>query len=99
MKTISGSENKLFYLKFTFYNFSLNQVRVRDVVAEDENTFEVHKLEHLKAASTDDTKGGIVMRLECESEDVKNEWVKAINSEVKHLRSTVKSISNQFWII
>ena len=39
------------------------------------------------------------MRLKCESEDVKNEWVKAINSEVKHLRSTVKSISNQFWII
>ena len=82
-----------------FDDFSLNQVRVRDVVADDENTFEVHKLEHLKTVSTDDTKGGIVMRLKCESEDVKNEWVKAINSEVKHLRSTVKSISNQFWII
>ena len=57
------------------------------------------KLEHLKAECTDDTKGGILMRLECESEDVKNECVKAINSEVKHLRSTAKSISNQFWII
>ena len=89
----------MLYLKLTFHDFSLNQVRIRDVVANDENTFEVHKLEHLKAESTDDTKGGIVMRLECESEDVKNEWVKAINSEVKHLRSTVKSISNQFWII
>ena len=88
-----------FYQKHIFNNFSLNQVRVRDVVADDENTFEVHKLEHLKADSSDDTKGGIVMRLECESEDVKNEWVKAINSEVKHLRSTVKSIANQFWII
>jgi hypothetical protein len=90
---------KLLYLKLTSYNFSLNQVRVRDVVADDENTFEVHKLEHLKAESSDDTKGGIVMRIVCESEDFKNEWVKAINSEVKLLRSTAKSISNQFRII
>ena len=82
-----------------FYDFSLNQIRVRDLVADDENLFEVHKWEHLKAESSDDSKGGIVMRLECESENVKNEWVKAINSEVKQLRSTVKSISNQFWII
>ena len=74
-------------------------MRVRDVVADDENTFEVHNLEHLKAESADDTKCGIVMRLECESEDAKNEWVKAINREVKHLRSTVKYISNQFWIL
>ena len=82
-----------------FYDFSLNQVRVRDVVADDENLFEVHKLEHLKDESSDDSKGGIVMRLECESEDVKNQWVKAINREVKQLRSTVKYISNQFWIL
>ena len=74
-------------------------MRVRDVVADGENLFEVHKLEHLKVESTDDTKGGIVMRLECESEDVKNQWVKAINREVKQLRSTVKYISNQFWIL
>jgi hypothetical protein len=74
-------------------------VRVRDVVADGENLFEVHKLEHLKAESTYDTKSGIMMRLECESEDVKNEWVKAINREVKQLRSTVKYISNQFWIL
>jgi hypothetical protein len=68
--------------KTIFNDFSLNQVRVRDVVSDDENTFEVHKLEHLKEESADDTKGGIVMRLECESEDAKNEWVKAINSFV-----------------
>ena len=81
------------------FNSSLNQVRVRDVIADDENTFEVHKLEHLKEKSKNDTKGGIVMRLECESEDKKNEWVKAINVEVKHLRSMARSISNQFWIV
>ena len=67
-------------------------MRVRDNVADGENLFEVHKLEHLKAESSDDSKGGIVMRLECESEDYKNEWVKAINREVKHLRSMVKSV-------
>ena len=99
MKIISGTEKYHLRLRIYIYVCSLNQVRVRDVVADDENTFEVHKLEHLKAESSDDTKGGIVMRLKCESEDVKNEWVKAINSEVKHLRSTATFITNQFWII
>ena len=80
-------------------DFSLNHVRVRDVIADDENTFEVHKLEHLKAETSSDTKGGIVMRLECESEDAKNKWVKDINREVKHVRSRLKMISNQFWIL
>ena len=88
----------MLYLKLTFHYFSLNQVRIRDVVANDENTFEVHKLEHLKSESTDDTKGGIVMRLECESEDVKNEWVKAINSE-DLLRNLSQISSGLFRII
>ena len=77
----------------------MNQVRVRDVIADDKNTFEVHKLEHVKDKSSKKTAGGIVMRLECESENRKNEWVKAINSEVKLLRSTAKCISSQFWIV
>ena len=72
-------------------------MRVRDVIADDESTFEIHKLEHVKDKSVNETKGGIIMRIECESEDKKNEWVKAINSEVKHLRSTAKNISDQFW--
>ena len=72
-------------------------MRVRDVIAEDESTFEIHKLEHVKDRTVKETKGGIIMRIECESEDKKNEWVKAINSEVKHLRSTAKNISDQFW--
>ena len=56
MKTISGrGKTSCFYQKHIFDNFSLNQVRVRDVVADDEITFEVHKLEHLKAESADDT--------------------------------------------
>ena len=84
------------FSKLKFHIFSLSQVRVRDVVADNENTFEVHKLEHLKDHSTNTIAGGIVMRLECESENKKNEWVKAINSEVKHLRSMTRSISNNF---
>ena len=70
-------------------------MRIRDVIADDENTFEIHKLEHLKERTENETKGGIIMRVECESEDKKNEWVRAINSEVKQLRSTAKNISAQ----
>ena len=51
------------------FNSSLNQVRVRDVIADDENTFEIHKLEHLKEKSMNDTKGGIVMRIKRMSVD------------------------------
>jgi len=83
-------------------HISLNQVRVRDVIADDVNTFEIHKLEHLKSAadlSKSDTKSGIIMRLECESEVEKDKWVKAINSEVKQLRTTAKKISNQYLIL
>ena len=73
----------------------MNQVRVRDVIAANENTFEVHKLEHVEDKTRSDTNSGIVMRLECESEDKKNEWVKAINSEVKQLRSMARYFSEQ----
>ena len=75
----------------------MNQVRVRDIIAEDDKTFEIHKIEHEKNRKTNEIKGGVIMQIECESEDKKNEWVKAINSEVKHLRSTVRNISDQFW--
>ena len=68
-------------------------------MASNENTFEVHKVEHVKVAGQRDSKAGIIMRLECESEEEKNDWVKAINVEVKHLRSSVKTMANQFWII
>jgi len=71
-------------------HISLNQVRVRDVIADDENTFEVHKLENMEDHSSNVTVGGIMMRLECESEDNKNHWVIAIKSELKHLRSMSK---------
>ena len=83
------------------YDFSLNQVRVRDVIADDSHTFEVHKLEHLKVCigkSKSENKGGLIMRLECESQDAKDEWVKAINHEVKQIRSKAKMVASQFLI-
>ena len=89
-------------LTFFSHNFSLNHVRVRDVIADDLNTFEVHKLEHLKfgiGESKNENKSGIIMRLECDSEETKDEWVKAINNEVKLLRSAAKSISSNFLIL
>ena len=42
------------------------------------------------------TKSGVIMRIECESENVKDDWVRAVNSEVKQLRSMAKSLSSQF---
>ena len=98
MKIISGRGGLTFSFILLHLNFSLNQVRVRDVIADDAITFEVHKLEHLKEHKSEN-KSGIIMRLECESEDKKDEWVKAINNEVKQLRSAARSISNQFWIL
>ena len=84
--------------------FSINQIRIRDVIAEDDTTFEVHKLEHIKDMGKDannrndtsDKLSGIIMRLQCDSEQAKNDWVKAINSEVKQLRNTAKNISSIF---
>merc|ERR1711973_802407 len=37
-------------------HISINQIRVRDVVADDEATFEVHKLEHIKDKDTSQKK-------------------------------------------
>eukprot|EP00092_Neocalanus_flemingeri_P023363 GFUD01025330.1.p1 GENE.GFUD01025330.1~~GFUD01025330.1.p1 ORF type:complete len:304 (+),score=83.11 GFUD01025330.1:249-1160(+) len=89
-------------------HISVNQVRVRDTVGEDQNTFEIHKLEHVKVAvmeetntskSKSDTKSGVIMRLECQSEENKDDWVRAINNEVKQLRSMAKTLSSQFIMI
>ena len=44
-------------------------------------------------------KNGVIMRLECESEDIKDDWVKAINSEVKQLRSMARILSSQFLLL
>eukprot|EP00092_Neocalanus_flemingeri_P027093 GFUD01029380.1.p1 GENE.GFUD01029380.1~~GFUD01029380.1.p1 ORF type:complete len:410 (+),score=112.23 GFUD01029380.1:121-1350(+) len=89
-------------------HISVNQVRVRDTVGEDQNTFEVHKLENVKVSvmeepntseSKSDTKSGVIMRLECQSEEDKDDWVRAINNEVKQLRSMAKTLSRQFIMI
>ena len=41
----TGGQNGLFYI------FSVNQVRIRDVVEQDENMFEIHKLENIHVVS------------------------------------------------
>ena len=72
--------------------------------------FEVHKLENIKVGISvmgqqtpsvhkKDTKSGVIMRLECESENVKDDWVRAINSEVKQLRNMARSLSSQFTLL
>ena len=85
-------------------------MRVRDTIGDDLNTFEVHKLEHVKidisvmgepntSDGKSDTKNGVIMRLQCESEENKDDWVRAINNEVKQLRSMAKTLSRQFMMI
>ena len=63
---------------------SLNQVRVRDVIEDQPHSFDVHKLENVIQTDT-----VVIMRLKCESEDDKNEWVRAVNKEVKQIRADV----------
>ena len=88
----------------------MNKVRIRDTIGEDLNIFEVHKLEDAKCgisvmreASNSDGKGDtqsvVAMRLECLSEDEKESWVKAINSEIKQLRHMAKTLSNHFLLM
>ena len=85
----------------------MNQIRVRDVIANDESTFEVHKLEHIKdktgvssnKTESGDKINGLMMRLQCSSELDKNDWVKCINNEVKQLRTVAKSMSSSQMLI
>ena len=77
----------------------MNQIRVRDVIAEDDLTFEVHKLEHIKDKHSSEKSSGLMMRLQCLNEEEKNHWVRSINSEVKLLRNTTKTISSQMFMI
>jgi len=86
---------------------SVNKMRIRDTIGEDLNLFEVHKLEDVKVGISgigdlntsdvsDDTEGAVIMRLECQSENEKNSWVRAINTEIKQLRTMAKTLSSQF---
>ena len=86
----------------------MNKVRIRDTIGEDLNIFEIHKLEDVKCGisvmrepniNKVDTKSVVAMRLECLSEDKKEEWVRAINSEIKQLRHMAKTLSSQFLLM
>ena len=68
---------------------------MRDVVAEDLNTFEIHKLERT-AVGMKKAEDEPVARIECRSEEEKIEWVSAINDEVKDLKFFAKRLSSEF---
>ena len=88
-------------------HININLLRVRDVIEDDPNSFEIHKLEHIKmgimvmdkseTSSKGDLKSGLVMRIECQSEEEKDQWVKTINKEVKKLRSMAKALSSELF--
>jgi hypothetical protein len=60
---------------------------VRDVIEGQPHSFDVHKLENVIQPET-----VVIMRLKCESEDDKNEWVRAVNKEVKQIRADAKTL-------
>jgi len=87
-------------------HISVNKLRIRDTIGEDLNLFEVHKLEdvgvgvdHKTNDGNDDTNSAVMMRLECQSESEKNNWVKSINTEIKQLRTMAKALSSQLMLM
>ena len=78
---------------------------MRDVVADNPNTFEIHKVEHLKDKPENPNKSSventsaIIMRLECQDQQDKDDWVRAINSQVKNWRTKDEKQRLQFWIL
>ena len=73
----------------------MNQLIVRDVIAEDLNTFEIHRLSRT-AVGMKEAEDEPVTRIECASEEEKIEWVSAINVEVKDLKFFAKRLSQEF---
>ena len=59
----------------------MNQIRIRDVIADDDTTFEVHKLEHIKDKQSGEAGSGLMMRLQCRDEEESVD-VDVANSEV-----------------
>jgi len=87
-------------------HISVNKMRIRDTIGEDLNLFEVHKLEDVGVGvddktsdGNDDTNSAVMMRLECQSESEKNNWVRSINTEIKQLRTMAKALSSQLMLM
>ena len=70
-------------------------MRIRDVIAGDPNTFEIHRLE-LTAVGMKEAEDEPVTRIECGSEEEKIDWVSAINNEVRDLKFFAKRLSREF---
>jgi len=92
LSSVESSDPRLVY----FTHVSVNQVRVRDICAEDALTFELQRVEGVKLLKSQNIQEGSVAKIACATEEEKNEWVGAINTEVKILRSVAKSLSNNF---
>ena len=65
------------------------------MIADDISTFEIHRLERTTVGMKE-IENEPVTRIECESEEEKDEWVGAINVEVKELRCLAKRLSGEF---
>jgi len=98
--TSDKSEDKTYPQLQYIGHLSINQIRVRDTTGENLNTFEIHKLEELKAGASlfgegeNNSKSAVIMRIECKSEKDKDNWVKNINKEVKQLRTMARTLSS-----
>ena len=67
-------------------------MRVRDVIEDDSNSFDVHKVESVIQPGT-----VVMMRLRCGDEEEKDGWVRAITQEVKQIREEAKNLLLGSW--
>ena len=65
------------------------------MIADDLNTFEIHRLERT-AVGMKEAEDEPVTRIECGSEEEKIQWVRVINDEVKDLKFFAKRLSREF---
>mgnify|MGYP007023062803 CR=1 FL=1 len=51
LKSLKNCQFLFYCQNWLFYIYSVNQVRIRDVVEQDESMFEIHKLENIHVVS------------------------------------------------
>ena len=66
------------------------------MTSEDSKTFVIQRMKKVEGEishSDELQKSEVVMKIECEGEDEKEEWVKTIKEEIEKLRSMAFSLS------
>ena len=81
-------------MKFDF--FSVNHIKA--VMSEDSKTFLIHRLKQVEGEVSDPgelQKSEVIMKIECEGNNEKEEWLETIKDEIEKLQSMAFSLSYQ----